>query len=50
MLHSFVGPDAANPYAGLIFDAAGNLYGTTFYGGACYYSSGCGVAFKLNTE
>jgi uncharacterized repeat protein (TIGR03803 family) len=35
--------DGASSYAGLIFDAAGNLYGTTVYGGA----SGGGVVFKL---
>jgi hypothetical protein len=37
------------PFAGLIFDAAGNLYGTTTYGGLssdCYVH-GCGVAFRL---
>src|ERR1700685_4525014 len=26
--------DAVNPVAGVISDAAGNLYGTSFYGGA----------------
>ena len=44
MLHSFTnGSDGAYPVAGLIFDAAGNLYGTTGGGGA----SGCGTVFKL---
>ena len=34
VLHNFgVGNDGANPYAGLIMDAAGNMYGTTLYGG-----------------
>jgi uncharacterized repeat protein (TIGR03803 family) len=35
--------DGANPYAGLIADRAGHLYGTTFNGGA----SGLGVVFEL---
>ena len=35
-------------YGGLVRDAAGNLYGNTYYGGssnACDY--GCGVAFEV---
>jgi len=41
--------DGAYPYySGVIFDAAGNLYGTTYEGGAgaaCH--GGCGVVFEL---
>jgi uncharacterized repeat protein (TIGR03803 family) len=38
----------ANPYGGLISDSAGNLYGTTKYGGACPgVANGCGVVFEL---
>ena len=32
MLHSFV--DDASPLASLLFDTSGNLYGTTYNGGA----------------
>jgi uncharacterized repeat protein (TIGR03803 family) len=48
VLHSFAGTggDGANPYAGLVRDTAGNLYGTTFLGGA---SCNCGTVFKLDT-
>lgn len=34
VLHTFTGvPDGREPIAGLTMDAAGNLYGTTYYGG-----------------
>lgn len=51
MLYNFLGgSDGALPYgARLIFDQAGNLYGTAFSGGvACPGSpSGCGVVYEL---
>jgi uncharacterized repeat protein (TIGR03803 family) len=45
VLYNFSGgADGATPFAGVILDSAGNLYGTTYAGGA----SGVGVVFKLN--
>ena len=46
VLHSFVdnGRDGLNPNAGLIFDTAGNLYGTTYNGGS---AAGRGTVFRL---
>jgi uncharacterized repeat protein (TIGR03803 family) len=45
VLYSFTGgADGDEPYAGVIFDNAGNLYGTTQYGGA----HGDGVVFELS--
>ena len=38
--------DAAFPEAGLIFDKAGNLYGTTYYGG----DYGVGTVFRLTSK
>jgi uncharacterized repeat protein (TIGR03803 family) len=44
------GANGAAPYAGLVRDAAGNLYGTTELGGDpnCGYEPGCGTVFKLS--
>ena len=49
-LVSFNGTDGANPEAGLIVDAAGNLYGTTAYGGMGYINvdfTGYGTVFEV---
>jgi uncharacterized repeat protein (TIGR03803 family) len=46
VLHSF--GYSGQPDAGVIFDKAGNLYGTTTYGGPLNcFGSGCGTVFKL---
>lgn len=47
-LHSFTGgQDGGQPFAGLIMDEAGNLYGTTVNGGSKKCNNGCGVVFKI---
>jgi uncharacterized repeat protein (TIGR03803 family) len=38
------GAGGAKPYAGVAFDRAGNLYGTTYYGGANNF----GIVYKLS--
>ena len=54
VLHQFAGgSDGMSPTAGLVRDAAGNLYGTTYYGGGpgCPFLGediGCGIVFKLD--
>lgn len=53
VLYQFKGtPDGLNPVSTLIRDSAGNLYGTTFFGGPATTNPlcdgrGCGVVFKL---
>jgi uncharacterized repeat protein (TIGR03803 family) len=50
VLHSFTESNGvgAEPYAGLVFDWHGNLYGTTLYGGdAGCGDVGCGTVFKV---
>lgn len=44
LLYSFSGPDGASPTGSLVSDSAGNLYGTTFFGGAL----GFGTVFQLS--
>jgi uncharacterized repeat protein (TIGR03803 family) len=53
VLYSFTGgPDGGTPWAGLVMDAKGNLYGTTTNGGVrdCYNGSFCGVVFKVSSK
>jgi uncharacterized repeat protein (TIGR03803 family) len=51
VLHSFFGGpgNGAEPFAGLVMDVKGSLYGTTAFGGTITSSCqlGCGVVFKL---
>ena len=54
ILHSFNvdGVDGFFPTGGVIFDSAGNLYGTTQFGGSgnCSVGFGCGTVFKLSPD
>jgi hypothetical protein len=52
VIYSFTGgSDGNQPWAGLLGDASGALYGTTYGGGIAgctrYSGIGCGVVFKL---
>lgn len=46
-LHSFSGPDGANPGSGVTLGPDGSIYGTTLSGGAFCGPSGCGTVFKI---
>jgi uncharacterized repeat protein (TIGR03803 family) len=53
VLYTFTGKaDGGGPVAGVILDAKGNLYGTTYGGGDINDCAGygCGVVFKLDTS
>jgi uncharacterized repeat protein (TIGR03803 family) len=40
--------DGENPPAGLVHPTTGDLYGTTYYGGASLCPGGCGTVFSLS--
>jgi len=44
--HSRALTDGETPYASVVFDASGNLYGTTFHGGAYHY----GTVYELSPQ
>ena len=53
VLYTFPGGAAGeSPKAGVIADAAGNLYGTTVAGGlsTCEHTRGCGVVYKVDSS
>jgi uncharacterized repeat protein (TIGR03803 family) len=54
VLWDFHGEDGLNPNGGLVFDAAGNLYGVTSSGGGLGERTcgqgGCGIVFRLTPE
>jgi uncharacterized repeat protein (TIGR03803 family) len=56
VLYAFkAGTDGNSPSGALVFDAAGNLYGTTINGGStgtCLYGQGigCGIVFELTPK
>jgi uncharacterized repeat protein (TIGR03803 family) len=48
ILYSFIGPaDGSQPYASLVLDASGNLWGTTYYGGLPIGVGAYGTVFKV---
>jgi uncharacterized repeat protein (TIGR03803 family) len=46
VLHTFAGPDGLFPYSGVTMDGAGNLYGTTYGGGASHL----GTVYELKVH
>jgi uncharacterized repeat protein (TIGR03803 family) len=53
ILHNFAGgsDDGANPFSGLLWDRAGNMYGTTISGGTGNCDGDpCGTVYKVRTN
>jgi uncharacterized repeat protein (TIGR03803 family) len=52
-LYTFAGrKDGYAPFAAVVLDSAGNLYGTTIYGGDlnCFAPYGCGVVYRVDSS
>jgi hypothetical protein len=50
VLRKFSGASGLSPIAGVLQNRAGDIFGTTFYGGessACNNGEGCGVVYEL---
>jgi uncharacterized repeat protein (TIGR03803 family) len=48
VLHTFLGGnDGIYPWAGVVLDSAGNVFGTTQEGGSFCPNGGCGIVFEL---
>ena len=53
VVYNFGGLDGAYPFGGMLFDRAGNLYGTTAQGGSAYHPpqfNGNGTIFELSPQ
>ena len=52
VLYAFKGglTDGVSPYAGLIMDSSGDLFGTTASGGSGSCTGGCGTVFELKSN
>jgi uncharacterized repeat protein (TIGR03803 family) len=50
VIHNFAQTDGSSPALGIVFDSAGNLYGTTYSGGNLSNCSGfgCGTVYELS--
>ena len=51
VIHNFAGgTDGASPQTAVTIDSSGNLYGTSYGGGAtnCGFGEGCGLVYKLS--
>jgi uncharacterized repeat protein (TIGR03803 family) len=51
VVHDFTaGEDGGEPSSGVTIDAAGDLFGTTFYGGEFHGTQGCGTVYEFSPK